>query len=68
MKAMVATDNMPAREFEKRIYFLIDLSVKYAVVAVHCSWALLRFRLSFSFLVFNTGNLETYIIIPTTAL
>lgn len=48
----MASDNVPAREFEKRIYFLTDLYVKYAVVAVYCSRALLKFRLSFSFLFF----------------
>lgn len=46
----MAPDNMPAREFEKRIYFLTDLNVKHAVVAVYCSRALLKFRTSFSFL------------------
>lgn len=37
VKETVASDNVPAREFEKRLYFLTDLYVKYAVVAVYCS-------------------------------
>lgn len=52
MKETVASDNVPAREFEKRIYFLTVLYVKYAVAAVYCSQALLKFRVFFSFLFF----------------
>lgn len=36
VKETVASDNVPAREFEK-LYFLMDLCVKYDVVTVYCS-------------------------------
>lgn len=47
VKETVPSDNVPAREFEKRLYFLTGLYVKYAVVAVYCSRTLLKFRLTF---------------------
>lgn len=51
VKETVASDNVPAREFEK-LYFLMDLCVKYDVVTVYCSWALLKLKFSSSFLYF----------------
>lgn len=37
VKETVASDNVPAREFEEKFYFLMDLCVKYNVVTVYCS-------------------------------
>lgn len=47
----VASGNVPAREFEEGIYFLLDLSVKY-VVTVYCSRASLKLKVSSSLLFF----------------
>lgn len=52
VKETVASDNVSAREFEERVYFLMDLCVKYDVVIVYCSRALLKLKVSSSFLFF----------------
>lgn len=63
VKETVASDNVSARGFEERIYFLMDLCVKYDVVTVYCSRALLNLKVSSSFLFFNTDALNTHVII-----
>lgn len=40
----MASDNVPARKFEEIMYFLMDLYVKYDVVTVYCSRALLKLK------------------------
>lgn len=52
VKETVASDNVSAREFEERVYFLMDLCVKYDVVIVYCSRALLKLKVASSFLFF----------------
>lgn len=51
VKETVASDNVPDREFEERIYFLMDLCLKYYVITVYCSGALFKLKVSSSFLL-----------------